>query len=159
MAVDYFLKIDDIPGESKADKHEGEIDVLSWSWGLSNVGTSATGGGSGAGLVQMNDLSLLKKTDKATPKLLEACASGKHIAEATLTCRKAGEEQQEFFKIKLKDLLISSVQSSGSGDADIPESVSLNYSKVELEYAEQDDKGKLKGPVFFKWDVKARKKY
>ena len=119
-AVDYFLKIADIEGESTDDAHGGEIDVLSWSWGETNSGTHAGGGGGGAGKVQMQDFHFTMKVNKATPKLFLACATGQHIPEATLTCRKAGTEQQEYLKIKFKDLLISSYQTGGSAGDVVP---------------------------------------
>src|SRR5688500_16372886 len=98
--VDYFLKVDSIEGESTDDKHKNEIDVESWSWGETNSGTHATGGGGGAGKVSMQDFNFTMRVCKATPKLMLACANGQHIKEATLTCRKAGTEQQEYLKIK-----------------------------------------------------------
>src|SRR5262245_38880290 len=110
-AVDYFLKIKGIDGESADGKHKGEIDVESWSWGETQSGTGQFGGGSGAGKVQMQDFHFVMKMNKATPKLMLACASGEHIADALLTCRKAGKDQQEFLKIKFTDLLVSSYQS------------------------------------------------
>src|SRR5204862_12063 len=106
-AVDYFLKIDGIPGESQDDKHKDEIDLESWSWGETNSGTSSGGGGGGAGKVSMQDFSFGMRVNKASPKLFLACATGQPVAEATLTCRKAGKGQQEYLKIKFSDLLIS----------------------------------------------------
>ena len=90
MAVDYFLKIKGIEGESFDAKHKNEIDVLSWSWGETQSGSHAAGGGGGAGKVSMQDFSFVMKVNKASPKLLLACANGEHIPEATLVCRKAG---------------------------------------------------------------------
>src|SRR3954463_7879854 len=95
-AVDYFLKIDGIQGESTDSKHKNEIDIESWSWGQTNAGSHAYGGGGGAGKVSMHDFSFTMRTNKASQKLFLACASGQHIKEALLTCRKAGKEQQEY---------------------------------------------------------------
>lgn len=95
-AVDYFLKLDGIKGESQDSKHKDEIDVESWSWGETQSGTHAGGGGGGAGKVSMQDFHFVMKVNKSSPKLLQACASGEHIKEALLTCRKAGKEQQEY---------------------------------------------------------------
>ncbi|MDP3001278.1 MAG: type VI secretion system tube protein Hcp, partial [Bryobacterales bacterium] len=108
MAVDYFLKIKGIEGESKDHKHANEIDLLSFSWGETQTGTHAGGGGGGGGKVSMQDFHFVMKTNKASPKLLLACATGDHIGEATLTCRKAGKDQQVFLKYKFSDLLVSS---------------------------------------------------
>jgi type VI secretion system secreted protein Hcp len=157
MAVDVFLKIDGIAGESKDHKHKDEIDVLSWSWGASQSGTMAFGGGGGAGKVNFQDISVMKRFDKSSPNLWQSCASGKHIAKATLYCRKAGEKQQEYLTITFTDLLVSSVQVSASSE-EPTESLSLNFSKAEMEYKPQDAKGTLLGGVKFGWDLKKNEK-
>lgn len=159
-AVDYFLKLDGIKGESKDDKHKDEIDLESWSWGETNSGSHAAGGGGGAGKVVMQDFHFTMKINKATPELMLACATGKHIKEATLTCRKAGTEQQEFLKIKFSDMLVSSYQTGGSSGGDVipTEQVSLNFSKIEYEYKPQKPDGTLDGPVKAGYDLKANKK-
>lgn len=159
MAVDYFLKLDGIPGESTDHKHKDEIDVLSWSWGASQSGTMHTGGGGGAGKVNMQDFHFVMKVNKSTPKLILSCASGEHIKKAVLTCRKAGKEQQEFLKYTFSDVLVSSYQTGGSSSGDeIPmEQVSLNYAKMELEYKSQKLDGTLDGGIKSGWDLKANK--
>lgn len=143
MAVDMFLKIDDIPGESQDAKHKDEIDVLAWSWGESNSGSMATGGGGGSGQSSANDFSFTKWMDKATPELLKACATGKHIKKAQLTLRKAGgKEPLEYLVIKLEDFLVSSVSTGGSGGEDrLTENVTLNFRKIDLVYQTQKQDG------------------
>jgi len=111
--VDYFLKIDGISGESTDDKHRGEIEVASFSWGVTQTSTRATGG-AGAGKATFQDFHFTKLSDKASPTLFQKCATGAHIKHAVLTARKAGENQQEFLKITLSDLLVSSYQSGGT---------------------------------------------
>jgi len=162
MAVaDYFLKINGIPGESQDHKHKDEIHVNSWSWGESNSGTHSAGGGGGAGKVSMQDFHFTMFVNKATPKLLLACAKGEHIKDATLTCRKAGKEPQPFLVYKFYDLLISSYQTGGSdGSNTVPmESVSFNYSKIEVTYKEQKPDGSLGGAVEAKYNLKENKHY
>lgn len=158
--VDYFLKIDTIEGESQDHKHKAEIDLESWSWGASNAGTHAGGGGGGAGKVSMQDFHFVMKNNKSSPKLMLACASGQHIPKAVLTCRKAGGEQEEFLKVTMSDLLVSSYQTGGSGQGDIvpTDQISLNFSKIEFEYKEQKPDGTLGGAVKSGWDVKLNKK-
>ena len=159
-ATDYFLKLDGIKGESKDDKHKDEIDLESWSWGASNAGSHSGGGGGGSGKVSMQDFHFTMKMNNATPKLMLACATGDHIKEATLTCRKAGGTQQEYLKVKMSDLLVSSYQTGGSGGGGVvpTEQISLNFSKIEYEYAPQDEKGKLGAPIKSGYDLKLNKK-
>ena len=114
--VDYFLKIDGIQGESPDKTHKSEIEIESFSWGATpDAGTASHGGGGGAGKVQMQDFHFVMNVNKASPKLMLACAQGEHIKSAILTCRKAGKEQQEYLKVTFSDLLVSSYQTSGSG--------------------------------------------
>jgi type VI secretion system secreted protein Hcp len=157
--VDYFLKIDGIEGESQDHKQKGSIDLQSFSWGETQTGTHIHGGGGGAGKVSMQDFHFTMHVNKASPKLMLACATGEHIKKAVLTCRKAGKEQHEFYKITLSDLLVSSFQTGGSGQADIVpvDQVSLNFAKIEWEYKEQKPDGSLGGSVKAGYDVKAQK--
>jgi type VI secretion system secreted protein Hcp len=158
MAVDYFLKIKGIEGESTDDKHKNEIDLLSWSWGETQTGSSSSGGGSGAGKVSMNDFSFVMKVNKASPKLLRACAVGEHIAEASLVCRKAGQGQQEFLTIKLSDCLVSSFQTGGASGLEFEtDQISLNFSKIQYEYRAQKADGSLDGPIKAGYDLKINK--
>ena len=158
-SVDYFLKIDGIKGESADSKHKDEIDVLSWSWGETQQGASATGGGGGAGKVVMQDFHFTKKVDKASAPLLLACASGQHIKTVDLVCRKAGKDQQEYLKIKFTDVLVSSYQTGGSqGDVLPMDQVSMNFSKIEMEYKAQKADGTLDAPTKAGWDLKGNVK-
>ena len=156
MAVDVFLKLGDIKGESKDSKHVGEIDVLSWSWGVSQTGSMSAGGGGGAGKANFSDLNIMHALDKASPVLMSKCATGEHIKEPTLVSRKAGKGQQEYLIVKLNDILITSVQPSGSSEHPM-ESVSMQFAKVDLEYKPQKEDGTLDAGLHFKYDIKANK--
>jgi len=116
MAFDSFLKLDGIKGESADAKHKGEIDILAFSFGATQTGTHGSGGGGGAGKVQVHDIHFKKKVDSSSPLLFLNCASGAHIKEANFVVRKAGGQQLEFLKIKLTDVLISSVKPHGQGE-------------------------------------------
>ena len=156
MAVDMFMKIGDIQGESKDKKHSKEIDVLSWSWGMSNSGSAHTGGGGGSGKVNVQDLTFTKYVDSASPKLMLACCNGKHYDDALLTVRKAGEKPVEYIKIKLTEVLVTSVTTGGSGGEDrLTENVTLNFAKVHLDYTPQDDKGAAGTAIPMEWDIAA----
>ena len=154
-AVDYFLKIDGIEGESEDAKHGKEIEVLQWNWGESQAGSMAHGTGGGAGKVSMQDFHFTMKANKASPKLFLACANGEHIKSAVLTCRKAGKEQQEFLKYTFTDILISSYSTGGnSGDLIPVESISFNFTKIETAYKVQNADGTLGAEFKAGYDLK-----
>lgn len=155
MAVDMFIKIGDIKGESKDDKHATEIDVLAWSWGLSQSGSTHIATGGGSGKVNVQDLSLTKYIDKSSTVLMTHCATGKHIPKAVLTVRKAGDKPLEYLVITLKDLLISSVSTGGSGGEDrLTENVTVNFAAYEVAYQQQAKTGGAEGgQVFSKFDI------
>jgi type VI secretion system secreted protein Hcp len=152
MASDIFLKIEGIDGESADSKHKGEIDILSWSFGASNSGSMAFGGGGGTGKVAFQDLSFSKRVDKSSPKLLEHCANGKHIKKAVLVARKQGGDQMDYMVITVTDLLVSSFQQGGSGEDS--EQFSLNFSHIEYKYTAQNEKGAKAGDTAMKWNIK-----
>jgi type VI secretion system secreted protein Hcp len=155
MAMDQFIKFTPkLEGESIDKTHKGTIDVLAWSWGMSNSGSAHVGGGAGAGKVNVQDLSFTKYIDKSTPSLMLACANGKHYDEAFLTVRKAGETPVEYVKIKMTKVLISSISTGGSGGEDrLTENVTLNFAKVNVDYTPQDEKGKGGTAIPFGWDI------
>ncbi|HMI87900.1 MAG TPA: type VI secretion system tube protein Hcp [Polyangiaceae bacterium] len=158
MAVDMFIKIGDVKGESTDDKHKGEIDVLSWSWGASQAGTSGIGGGGGAGKVQLQDLTITKYIDKGSPTLFKMCCDGTHIASSILTVRKAGGSALEYLKITLDTAIVTSITTGGSGGQDrLTENITLNFAKIKMEYTPQTGKGAGEASVTQGWDVAANK--
>lgn len=156
--VDFFLKLEGVPGESTDDKHKGEIEVESFSWGEANMGSAGHGGGSGAGKVVPQDLVFTKRMDKSSPVLFIACATGQHFKEGLLTARKAGGGQQEYLKIKLEEILISSYQTGASSGAVVTETIGLHFSKMEMAYKEQKADGTLGGEAKQRYDFAANKK-
>ena len=154
-AVDYFLKIDGIQGESRDERHKDEIEIESFSWGETQSGTFAGGGGGGAGKVSAQDFHFTMPVNKASPALFLACAQGDHIKNAILTCRKAARE--EFLKVTMNDLLVSSFQIGGTGGVVPADQISLNFAKIEVEYKEQDATGKLVGSIKKWFDFKSAK--
>ena len=156
-AVDYFLLIEGIKGESSDTKHKETIEIESFSWGVSNPGsaTHGAGGGGGAGKVSFQDFHFTTRVSRASPKLFLACASGEHIKEAKLFCRKAGGDQQDFYTVTMSDLLVSSFQQGGESSSDaLPlEEISINYSKIQLEYRPQRADGSTDAPVRGGWDL------
>jgi len=154
MATDMFLKIDDIDGESVDSKHKGWIDVQSWSWGMSHPGTSHSGTGSGSGRVSVQDLSIVKYIDKATPNLTKLCCKGKHFQLATLEVRKAGGDPLVYVKLLLHDGIVSSVSTAGgTGDDRLTETITLNFARFKYDYTPQDAKGAGAAVVPCGWNI------
>jgi type VI secretion system secreted protein Hcp len=158
MAVDMFIKIGDIKGESADGTHKESIDVLAWSWGLSQSGNAHSGAGAGAGKVNVQDLSLTKWVDSSTTALIVSACKGTHIKEAKLTVRKAGDTPLEYIKITLNDVIVSSVQTGGSGGEDrLTENVVLNFAKFKVEYTSQAKEGGSNATSTAGWDIPANK--
>jgi type VI secretion system secreted protein Hcp len=153
-AVDMFLKVTDVPGESVAEGHKDEIELLSYSFGVSNTST-VTSGGAGAGKAVFQSLNFAKRIDKSTTPLMLACAQGKHIPEAILTLSKpAGDKPFVFMRITLNDIIVSSIASSGAAGSEIlTESVSFNYSKIKVEYFQQRADGSVILAGAFSWNL------
>jgi type VI secretion system secreted protein Hcp len=154
VAIDYFLKIDGVPGESTDAQHRGEIEVISWSWGEAHPRPPAVGTGAGAGKVEMQDFGFTAAVSKASPPLLVACASGKHFRSAVLTARKAGGPPVEFMKFTLTDVTVSSYAVGGSEGQDAPmDSAALSFRTITVEYREQKPDGTLAPAIKAGWDV------
>ncbi len=161
MAVDMFIKIKDIDGESQDAKHKDEIDVLAWSWGLTNPDSPAAGAGRGRGKANFQDLTVTKFIDKATADLILACAAGKHIEEATLSVRRSGGEKQQldYIVVKMTEVRVTSVQQLSSGGEGEPvEDVSLNFTKFTYTYTFQDPTGAPGESETIGWDIARNKK-
>lgn len=158
MAVDFFLKLDDINGEATDQNHKNEINVLSWSWGASQTSAVAGGGGSSAGKASLADLQIIKHYDAASVPLFKSLLAGAHVGNGVLTANKSGSADggKPFLKVTLTELFVTSVQSSGSSE--IPtESVSFSYATVKVEYSKQNDKGVLTASGSVTYDVKQNK--
>lgn len=157
MASDIFAKLGDIKGESQDAKHKDEIEVLSFSWGVTNAASPGAGGGAGAGKPAFQDLSLVHTIDRASPSLMRACATGKHLPEGTITQRKAGSKGQDYLIIKMNDVIVTGVLAGSASAGPASETVSLAFSKVHFEYKPQKADGSLDAGVHFKYDIKANK--
>ncbi len=156
MAVDFFLKLDAIDGESVDANHSKEIAVMSFSWGASQTTSVAGTGGSGAGKANLADLSIMKNYDASSAPMYKSLLLGTHIKTGVLTASKAGGSGKPFMKISLTELFVTSVQISGSSEVPM-ESVSFSYNTIKTEYFQQDETGNLaaKAPVSF--DLKTNK--
>jgi type VI secretion system secreted protein Hcp len=163
MAVDMFLKLDKVEGESQDGSHKGEIDVLSWSWGSRQSGTGHLGGGAGAGKVEIQDISLVKYVDRSSPVLFFLCCRGDHVPSGVLTIRKSsgGKKPLEYLKITFDKVFVTSVSTGGAKDqADqITETVTLNFSKAKVEYVPQKGDGSGGPSVTKGWDISANQEW
>jgi type VI secretion system secreted protein Hcp len=155
MAVDYFLKLDGIQGESADDKHKNEIQVLSWSWGASNVSSVAGTGGSGAGKADLSDVSMMLNFDKSTPKFFKSICLGTHIPTGELTATKSGADKP-YLKVGFHEIFITSLQMSAAGE--VPSvSLSFTYNEIKIDYSMQDDKGNIASTGPISYDIKKNK--
>jgi type VI secretion system secreted protein Hcp len=159
MASDIFLKVDGIKGESTDVNHKDEVEVLSWSWGVAQAPNSSAGGG-GSGKPSIGELVISKQVDKASPNLFRSCLTGRHIKDVELAHRRAGAGQTNFLVIKLRQVLITSLNASSAGGGARPtENISIAFDKVIYEYTPLKPTGQPDAPVVLKWDVKANKEF
>lgn len=142
MAMDMFLKIEGVDGESRDDKHAGEIDVLAWSWGMTQSGSMHVGGGGGSGKVSVQDVSITKYVDKSSATIMNKTCAGEHFPSAVLVIRKAGGSPLEYWKLTMNKVLITSISTGGSGGEDqLTENLTLNFEDFMAEYTEQKEDG------------------
>lgn len=153
MASDIFAKIGNIPGESFDARHKDEIEVISFTWGVTNAASAGSGGAQTTGKPLIRELLFVHAIDKATPKLLQACATGTRLPDATITHRRAGGQQQEFLFVRMSDVKVTSVMQGGSSDQPAAETVTLAFAKVDLEYRSQKTDGSLDAGGHFTYDL------
>jgi type VI secretion system secreted protein Hcp len=159
--TDFFLKIKDIPGESRDKTQKDAIEILSWSWGVSNAASDPSGtGGLGAGKASVQDLHVTFALNKACIKLMNACATGAHLPETTVLARRAGGEQEEYLNFKLERAIVSSYQegASNGGDSVPTVQMSINFEQITMTYKPQKQGGKSEAPVVGSWDKTKMKK-
>jgi len=150
MAVDYFLKLDGIQGESADSKHKDEIRIMSWSWGASQVSSVAGTGGSGAGKADLSDFSVMTYFDKATPKFFKSIGLGTHIKTGTMNAVKSGGDGKPYLKVDFKELFVSNLQISGTSEIPMV-SLSFTYNEIKIDYSTQNEQGNLAstGPITY----------
>lgn len=159
MSMDMFIKIGELKGESVDHKHKDSIDVLAWSWGMANSGSTHAGTGSGAGKVNVQDISFTKWLDVSSPELLLAACNGKHFKDAKLTVRKAGEKPLEYLIITMEDVIVTSVSTGGSGGEDrLTENVTLNFGRVKVDYTQQNADGSEGAKPKMGWNIATNEK-
>ncbi len=155
MAMDMFLKLDDIKGESSDTDFKGLIDVLSWTWGATQSGSSHVGGGTGSGKVKVSDLVITKYIDRSSPVLLGMTCAGTPIKNAVMTIRKAGgKEKVKYLVMTMTQAIVTSIQVGGEGGGDrITETISFNFATVKYEYTPQKADGSAEPVVTTGWNI------
>jgi type VI secretion system secreted protein Hcp len=148
----------ELKGESQIKGSEGQIDILSWSWGMTQSGSAHIGGGAGTGKVSVRDVTLVKHVDSSSPNLVKQCCNGKHFDKATLSIFKAGESGGKkplaYYTLKMKDGLISSVTTGEmDGGGRMVETIGLNFAAFEIEYDPQQAGGSGSGKIPAKWNI------
>ena len=158
MAIDMFLKIEGVSGESKDTNHKDWTHLESFDWGADQSGSMSSGGGGGAGKVNFNDLTVVCAIDKAAPTILKNCAVGQHISKVEVSVCKAGGTQIEYSRTTLEDVLVTSVKFIGAQDSDV---LKIRYAfqaaKVKTQYWEQSDKGSKGAEVQMAFNIKENK--
>ena len=157
-AVDMFLKLDGVTGETLDTAMSGAMDIVNWSWGLQNDGNFHMAGGGGVGKAAVNDITVTKNIDAASATLMQMCVTGQHVATGTLTCRKSGGTPLDYLVIKLSKILVSSYSTQGTGSLQHQENFSLHFAEVNVQYNSQNDQGGKKAPAVMKWKVPANTK-
>jgi type VI secretion system secreted protein Hcp len=146
MAIDSFLKLGTLKGESVVKGFEDQMQILAWGWGMTQTGTTHSASGGGAGKVDVHDLQFTKHLDAASPTLALSCCKGTHYDSAVLTMRKAGGTALEYVTITLTDVIITSYSTSASSGEDLlQDTIALNFGKFKYSYQPQDNKGAKKG--------------
>lgn len=150
MAVDYYLKLDQIQGEAADSSFKDQIQIQSWSWGASQVSSVAGSGGSGAGKADLSDFSITTNFDKATPKLFNSIVVGQHIKTGTMSAVKSGAKGKPYLKVDFKEMFVTHLQISASSE--VPTiSVGFTYNEIKIDYSAQNEDGNLEstGPVTY----------
>jgi type VI secretion system secreted protein Hcp len=156
MAVDYFLKLDQVDGESVDDKHKNEIQIMSWSWGGTQVSSVAGTGGSGAGKASLSDFSIMAYFDKSTPKFFKSLCAGTHVKTGTMSAIKSGADGKPYLKVDFKEMFVTSLQISGSSE--IPTvSVSFSYNEIKVDYSTQNEQGNITSTGAVTYNTKENK--
>jgi type VI secretion system secreted protein Hcp len=148
-----FLKVNGVTGEAVDADHKGEIDVVSWSWGMESPREAMTG--QARGRVVISELQIIKRVDQSSPTLMSYLRMNKVVTEASLTVRKAGEKPLEYFRIELQNAKVTSLRAESSGD-ELVERLNLGFSKLKVIYTPQGKAGGSGGgKVEFETDAHA----
>ena len=176
MALDMFLDLDGIKGESRDQAYKGKIDILDWKWGASNAGSAHVGGGIGSGKANFRDVVIRKYLDLSSAKLLESVSLGTHFKQAKIIVRKSGGKQSlEYCTVTLDEVMVTDYEFGGEGLRDVSattgdgkfretgarsggqdrleETVTLTFARFEVKYQAQDKAGSKAGDTKFAYNI------
>jgi len=160
MAVDMFMKIEGVDGESTDDKHKKWIELLSFNHGVSQPtsGASASGGRTG-GRADFDDFAAVKTIDNSTPDLNIKCAKGEHIPKIEVECCLATGDKHTFMKYTMEDCIVTSVRPGGSSEGETRpvEEATFGYGKIKWEYTAIDHKGAPGATTDRTWNLEENK--
>jgi len=157
---DAYLTVEGVDGESQRDGHEGQIELVSFSFGASNPSSIGIGAGGGIGAVDLQAFTFEKSTDAASAELFKACCQGNHFKTAVVTLYKAGGTggPVDYLIFEFEEVYVDNIQWSGSEVIGIPtEVVSFSFGKVVVTYNQQDSGGAKSGSFMGSWDVRTGK--
>jgi type VI secretion system secreted protein Hcp len=159
IADDMFVQIANVQGEALDKEFQGAVKALSWSWGMDQSSTAFSTAGRTGSAVKVQELSFTHFVDRATPKLMEYCATGKHISDARLTLRTSGSDRPiSYVVIDLKSVVVNKIAMGGDPSSGRSiEQVSLSFAAIQFTYKSVDATGRATGDVRFGWDIAANK--
>lgn len=161
MAIDVYLQIDGIKGESQDSAHQGWIELSSAHWGVTQPksATASTGGGHTAERCEHRTLKLSKMADLASPILMQHCSMGKTIPKAKLEFMRADGDGKpvKYYQIELENVLIANIDQMIHGGSILHDEISLRFSKVKWSYLQQKIGGGAGGCTIGGWDLAANK--
>jgi type VI secretion system secreted protein Hcp len=158
LSQDIFLRLNGIFGESQDASHKDEIEVLRWDWSVSQKSSMHSGSGGGSGKATVSDLRFDHYVDRSSPNLFKYCVTGKHMPEAKLVVRKAGENPLEYFALTMSDVIVTQVAPAGTDTMGrIREQVALSFARVTQTYVMQNQQGGSTGTVAAGYDIQANR--
>ncbi|GAB3441623.1 type VI secretion system tube protein Hcp [Massilia solisilvae] len=161
MAIDAYLQIDGIKGESADSAHQGWIELTSALWGVIQPRsvTLSTGGGHTSERCEHQALTVTKLADLASPILMQHCSMGKTIPKVKLEVMRADGQGNpvRYYEVELENVMISSITQTVHEGSILRDSIGLRYAKVKWKYTQQKVGGGVAGSTAGGWDLSANK--
>ena len=161
MAIDVYLQIEGIKGESADSSHQGWIELTSAQWGVlqPKSATASTGGGHTAERCEHQSVSITKLADLSSPILMQTCSSGRTIPKAKLEFMRADSEGNpvKYYEVELENVLIGSVDQAVHEGSILHDTIGLKFSRVRWKYTQQKIGGGVGGNTAGGWDLSTNK--